>query len=47
MAGTDLLVSPGASVGGPGGDAPALVAEQSQVPEGTTVKPGARFGGSD
>jgi hypothetical protein len=30
--------------GGPGGDAPALVGEQAQIPEGATVDPGARFG---
>ena len=36
-------VGPGAVVGGQGGDGPALVAEQAQVPEGATVKPGGRF----
>jgi ADP-glucose pyrophosphorylase len=29
-----------------GGDGPALVGEQAQVPEAATVKPGGRFGGS-
>jgi glucose-1-phosphate adenylyltransferase len=36
-------VGPGAVVGGQGGDGPALVGEQAQVPGGATVKPGGRF----
>jgi len=39
-------IGPGAVVGGQGGDGPALVGEQAQVPEGATVKPGGRFGDS-
>jgi glucose-1-phosphate adenylyltransferase len=42
-----VRVGPGAVVGGQGGDGPALVGEQAQVPEAATVKPGGRFGGSD
>jgi glucose-1-phosphate adenylyltransferase len=39
-----VRVSPDAVVGGPGGDGPALVAEEAQVPAGTRVPPGGRFG---
>ena len=39
----DVRVGPEAVVGGPGGDGPALVAEEAQVPRGTRVPPGGRF----
>jgi ADP-glucose pyrophosphorylase len=40
------LLSPGTVVGGPGGDGPALVGEETRVPDGATVAPGGRFGGN-
>jgi glucose-1-phosphate adenylyltransferase len=40
-----VRVGPGAVVGGPGGDEPALVGEEARVPDGATVGPGGRFGG--
>jgi glucose-1-phosphate adenylyltransferase len=39
-----VRVGPGAVVGGPGGDGPALVGEEARVPGGATVGPGGRFG---
>jgi glucose-1-phosphate adenylyltransferase len=39
-----VRVGPGAAVGGPGGDGPALVGEEARVPEGAAVPPGGRFG---
>jgi glucose-1-phosphate adenylyltransferase len=39
-----VRVGPGAVVGGPGGDGPALVGEEARIPEGATVPPGGRFG---
>jgi glucose-1-phosphate adenylyltransferase len=39
-----VRVGPDAVVGGPGGDGPALVAEEAQVPGGARVPPGGRFG---
>jgi hypothetical protein len=39
-----VRVGPEAVVGGPGGDGPALVAEEAQVPGGARVPPGGRFG---
>jgi glucose-1-phosphate adenylyltransferase len=41
-----VRVGPGAVVGGPGGDGPALVGEETRVPDGATVAPGGRFGGN-
>jgi glucose-1-phosphate adenylyltransferase len=38
-----VRVGPGAGVGGRGGDGPALVGEDAQVPGGTVVAPGGRF----
>ena len=38
-----VRVGPGAGVGGQGGDGPALVGEEAQVPGGTVVAPGGRF----
>jgi glucose-1-phosphate adenylyltransferase len=38
-----VRVGPGAGVGGRGGDGPALVGEEAQVPGGTVVAPGGRF----
>ena len=39
-----VRVGPEAVVGGPGGDGPALVAEEARVPGGAGVAPGGRFG---
>jgi glucose-1-phosphate adenylyltransferase len=39
-----VRVGPDAVVGGPGGDGPALVAEEAQVPRGSRVPQGGRFG---
>jgi ADP-glucose pyrophosphorylase len=39
-----VRVGPDAVVGGPGGDGPALVAKEAQIPGGARVPPGGRFG---